>query len=44
MRSRIARLWEAEGGKPLVTFQGHTGSVNSAVFGPGWPSGAYRTK
>jgi WD40 repeat protein len=34
MRSRIARLWEAEGGKPLVTFQGHTGSVNSAVFGP----------
>ena len=27
-----ARLWEAESGKLLVTFKGHTDSVQSAVF------------
>ena len=30
----IAQLWEAESGKLLVTFQGHTDLVNSAVFSP----------
>ncbi len=31
---RTARLWEAESGKRLATFQGHTGYVSSAVFSP----------
>ena len=29
-----ARLWEADTGKLLATFQGHTDGVNSAVFSP----------
>ena len=29
-----ARLWEAESGKLLATFQGHTDGVYSAVFSP----------
>jgi WD40 repeat protein len=29
-----ARLWEAESGKLLITFQGHTDAVWSAVFSP----------
>ena len=29
-----ARLWEAESGKLLATFQGHTDTVSSAVFSP----------
>jgi WD40 repeat protein len=29
-----ARLWEADSGKLLATFQGHTGRVYSAVFSP----------
>jgi WD40 repeat protein len=28
------RLWEAEGGKPLATFQGHTSIVYRGVFSP----------
>jgi WD40 repeat protein len=28
------RLWEAENGKHLATFLGHTNPVNSAVFSP----------
>jgi WD40 repeat protein len=31
---KTARLWQAESGKPLTTFQGHTGWVHSAVFSP----------
>ena len=31
---KTARLWEAESGKLLATFQGHTGPVTSAVFSP----------
>ena len=31
---KTARLWEAESGKLLATFQGHTDGVNSAVFSP----------
>ena len=31
---KTARLWEAESGKPLATFQGHTAGVNNAVFSP----------
>jgi WD40 repeat protein len=29
-----ARLWEAENGKLLAIFQGHTAPVKSAVFSP----------
>jgi hypothetical protein len=29
-----ARLWEADTGKLLATFQGHAGGINSAVFSP----------
>jgi hypothetical protein len=31
---KTARLWEAESGKLLATFQGHTDRVMSAVFSP----------
>ena len=31
---KTARLWEAESGKLLATFQGHTGPVWTAVFSP----------
>jgi len=31
---RTARLWEADSGKLLATFQGHTSVVYSAVFSP----------
>ena len=31
---RTARLWEADSGKLLTTFQGHTDMVKSAVFSP----------
>ena len=31
-RDSTARLWEADSGKLLATFQGHAGSVRSAVF------------
>ena len=33
-RDNTARLWEADSGKLLATFQGHTGAVVSAVFSP----------
>ena len=33
-RDKTAQLWEAESGKLLVTFQGHTDAVESAVFSP----------
>jgi WD40 repeat protein len=29
-----ARLWEAENSKLLVTFQGHTAGITSAVYSP----------
>jgi WD40 repeat protein len=31
---RTARLWEADSGKLLATFQGHTSVVYSSVFSP----------
>jgi WD domain, G-beta repeat len=33
-KDKTARLWEADSGKLLATFQGHSDAVNSAVFGP----------
>jgi hypothetical protein len=29
-----ARFWEADSGKPLAVFHGHTGVISSAVFSP----------
>ena len=39
---KTARLWEAESGKLLATFQGHTGSVSERGLQPGRPARAHR--
>ena len=33
-RDETAKLWDAESGTCVQTFQGHTGWVNSAIFSP----------